>query len=91
MDAMQNAPTRFAQRPQAPRGSRWNEDGHEEGDISISLRMGTFLFRFDIATLLSVDSPRTSAYRARVTSAVDSCDVLVIGAGPAGSTAAQLL
>jgi len=47
MDAMQNAPTRFAQRPQAPRGSRWNEDGHEEGDISISLRMGTFLFRFD--------------------------------------------
>jgi flavin-dependent dehydrogenase len=38
-----------------------------------------------------VDSPLTSAYCARVMRGADSCDVLVIGAGPAGSTAAQLL
>jgi 2-polyprenyl-6-methoxyphenol hydroxylase-like FAD-dependent oxidoreductase len=32
-----------------------------------------------------------AAYCARVTRPADPCDVLVIGAGPAGSTAAQLL
>ena len=39
---------------------------------------------------VSLTHPLTSAYCARVTRG-DSCDVLVIGAGPAGSTAAQLL
>jgi len=34
---------------------------------------------------------RTRAYRARVTHVAGQCDVVVIGAGPAGSTAAQLL
>jgi flavin-dependent dehydrogenase len=34
---------------------------------------------------------RRSQYRARVAAAADHCDVLVIGAGPAGSTTAQLL
>jgi len=37
-----------------------------------------------------IDSPRTATYCARVTPA-SGCDVLVIGGGPAGSTAAQLL
>ena len=39
----------------------------------------------------AVDSPLTSAYRARVMRAAEACDVLVVGGGPAGSTAAQLL
>jgi flavin-dependent dehydrogenase len=38
-----------------------------------------------------VDSPGRPAYRARVTRAAARYDVVVIGAGPAGSTAAQLL
>jgi flavin-dependent dehydrogenase len=39
----------------------------------------------------AVDSVRPAAYCARVTHSADPCDVLVIGGGPAGSTAAQLL
>src|SRR5438445_8774859 len=37
----------------------------------------------------AVDSASTRAYRARVMRVADQCDVVVIGAGPAGSTAAQ--
>src|SRR2546430_13910436 len=39
----------------------------------------------------SVDSPARAAYRAAVAVDVRECDVVVVGAGPAGSTAAQLL
>jgi hypothetical protein len=48
---MQNAQTRFAHRPQALGVLFRNEDETQEGDISISLRTGTFLFRVDTSTL----------------------------------------
>src|SRR5437763_624865 len=38
-----------------------------------------------------VDSAQSAAYRAAVTHGGFDCDVLVIGAGPAGAAAAQLL
>src|ERR1700692_52883 len=51
MDAMQNARTRFAQRPQAP-GLSLSERRRNRGrDISISLRPGSFLFRLDTSWL----------------------------------------
>jgi hypothetical protein len=46
MDAVQNAPTRFTPRPQA---SALLTEGSTQGDISTSLRMGTFLFRVDMS------------------------------------------
>ena len=47
----QTRPPRLAKRADAFRTAT---TGHHQGDISISLRMGTFLFRVDILTMFGL-------------------------------------